>query len=79
MKDVAEYGDEDNHYVRKILLMGNEESKAEVLSRYTCAKGEESEFIKMVEAVPNDGGYHYIDISPISSFQLTKLETKSSD
>jgi len=74
IKTVAAYHDETNGRVRKILLVGNEENKAQLINNYVCMKGNEDEFINTVMDIPNDGEFHYININPSSTYQIRSVD-----
>ena len=64
------YYDSETLQIRKILLYGDQAAKDRLLAECKAIIGDNNEFVKAVNKVPNDGDWHYISISPRKSWQV---------
>lgn len=67
---IAIYSEPDKDYVRKIALLGSAENKAALKQKLICVSGDSTEFDNIIERIPEDNQYHYLDFNCFSSIQV---------
>lgn len=66
------YFSPDDGTLRKCLFRATDEYKAQVVSMLKGSSEDISKFSQMVDSVPSDGGFHYINVSHFSGIKLWK-------
>ncbi len=64
------YFSQSDGALRKCLFKATDEYKKQVISRVSGSSGDIDKFTEMVNSVPSDGNYHYIDIPRSSGIKL---------
>ena len=64
------YFSPENGTLRKCLFRSTDEYKSKVISTVTGGEEDIARFTDMVNSVPSDGNFHYINISPFSGIKL---------
>lgn len=66
------YFSPDDGTLRKCLFRASDEYKAQIVSMLKGSSEDISKFSQMVDSVPSDGGFHYINVSHFSGIKLWK-------
>ena len=72
-KGVAVYSDSRNDEVRKILFSGTRENKENILESFICTEGDPAEFEALVNKIPEDNKFHFLNFNIFSDIQIHQL------